>query len=94
MLWPSIETHSKFRADMGSTFRLALAIKLVIFMVQFPIAVSSDTGSKCSKNEMRDNPYDYIIVGGGITGLVVANRLTENDQSKLPRFYQQEVRCR
>jgi ribulose 1,5-bisphosphate synthetase/thiazole synthase len=22
--------------------------------------------------------YDYIIVGGGVSGLVVANRLTEN----------------
>ncbi|KAF2851574.1 GMC oxidoreductase [Plenodomus tracheiphilus IPT5] len=25
------------------------------------------------------NTYDYVIVGGGVTGLVVANRLTEND---------------
>ncbi|KAF2708443.1 GMC oxidoreductase [Pleomassaria siparia CBS 279.74] len=25
-----------------------------------------------------DNTYDYVIVGGGVTGLVVANRLTED----------------
>jgi ribulose 1,5-bisphosphate synthetase/thiazole synthase len=25
-----------------------------------------------------DQTYDYIIVGGGVSGLVVANRLTEN----------------
>lgn len=29
------------------------------------------------------NTYDYVIVGGGVTGLVVANRLTENKKSKL-----------
>lgn len=26
--------------------------------------------------------YDYIVAGGGLTGLVVANRLTENSNSK------------
>jgi len=26
--------------------------------------------------------YDYVIVGGGVTGLVVANRLTEDKNSE------------
>lgn len=26
--------------------------------------------------------YDYVIVGGGLTGLIVANRLTEDKNSK------------
>jgi hypothetical protein len=28
------------------------------------------------------NTYDYVIVGGGITGLVAANRLSEDKKSK------------
>lgn len=30
-----------------------------------------------------DATYDYVIVGGGTTGLVVANRLTEDPKSAL-----------
>ena len=29
-----------------------------------------------------NNTYDYVIVGGGVTGLIVANRLTEDKSSK------------
>lgn len=31
----------------------------------------------------KNQTYDYIIVGGGLTGLVVANRLTEQEGSTL-----------
>jgi hypothetical protein len=33
-------------------------------------------------SSVAQDTYDYVIVGGGVTGLVVANRLTEDKKSK------------
>ena len=38
--------------------------------------------SRRDLNSLLLDCYDYIIVGGGISGLVVANRLTENPDGK------------
>lgn len=46
--------------------RLAVAVQL------FSIIFTPVLGAAASKD------YDYVIVGGGVTGLVVANRLTED----------------
>ena len=37
---------------------------------------------KRSVKELR-NSYDYVVIGGGTSGLVVANRLSEDRSSKL-----------
>jgi ribulose 1,5-bisphosphate synthetase/thiazole synthase len=44
----------------------------------------------CSAVEKRDlkaldESYDFVVVGGGVSGLVVANRLTEDSNSALLR---------
>ena len=41
-------------------------------------------------SELSDE-YDYIVVGGGTSGLTVANRLTENPKSTAPRFLCLEI---
>lgn len=50
--------------------RLAVAVQLfsIIFTPALAAATSKD--------------YDYVIVGGGVTGLVVANRLTEDKRGR------------
>jgi ribulose 1,5-bisphosphate synthetase/thiazole synthase len=34
-------------------------------------------------SEVSEKTFDYIIVGGGLTGITVASRLTENPKTKV-----------
>jgi hypothetical protein len=42
----------------------------------------SSPGSNSGERDVGGQTFDYIIVGGGLTGLTVANRLSEDSSRK------------
>lgn len=57
--------------------QLALLLGPALCLEQSRHHVKRDVGS-------IDAEYDYIVVGGGTSGLVVASRLSEDPKSKIP----------
>jgi cation diffusion facilitator CzcD-associated flavoprotein CzcO len=55
---------------MPAFSRLAVAVQLISIIFTPALAASTP------------KDYDYVIVGGGVTGLVVANRLTEDKRGE------------
>lgn len=51
--------------------RVAVFVQLWAILMSSDVALAYDISST----------YDYVIVGGGVSGLVVANRLTEGGRS-------------
>jgi ribulose 1,5-bisphosphate synthetase/thiazole synthase len=47
-----------------------------------------------SENAVLNVTYDYIIVGGGTSGLTVANRLTENGKRTSHAYLQRSTNLR
>jgi len=77
---------------MRSTLSLQWAIKLSTLLLPVALAAPAEVPTNATANASADssttgggssaNTYDYVIVGGGLTGLVVAARLSEDRTSE------------
>lgn len=61
---------------MRSSTRFVAALQVFGLAAALPNSEHAEIQSRAS------NTYDYVIVGGGVTGLIVANRLTEDKKSE------------
>lgn len=59
---------------------LLSALSLVVVGLAAPL----DNARIIGRDTSLLSCYDYIVVGGGTSGLVVADRLTEDSSSKIP----------
>lgn len=56
----------------------AVALPALVSAYPYRSVARSTSGSYCDSSSVDGQTFDYVIAGGGLTGLVVASRLTED----------------
>jgi hypothetical protein len=59
-----------------------------ILCLLFAVRVAARYAQIIGRDASVNVTYDFVIVGGGTSGLTVADRLTENPQSLSPQLHQ------
>jgi hypothetical protein len=87
-----VEIHHCSFATMSIQYFLVATVALLAAVP----AASASNSAEHVKRSLADieKVYDYIIVGGGTSGLVVANRLTENANSMATLVYSASAEVR
>jgi ribulose 1,5-bisphosphate synthetase/thiazole synthase len=68
-------------ASMGAVLRFLIILSATLALVSTSPTFASSAQVKRSVDDLLDS-YDYVVIGGGTSGLVVANRLSEDPSSK------------
>jgi hypothetical protein len=75
-----------FQTNNLIMWRFAQVVALLVWIAKCigsPLGPFAPHAVVLNHTKQVENCYDYIIAGGGTSGLVVANRLTENPSNKV-----------